>query len=353
MRWLKEQGFEVHYASAGEEEVLDSDKHFTIPFSRNPLKFGNIRAYRQLKQIIDTEKYDIIHTHTPVGSVITRLAAKAARKNGTRVIYTAHGFHFFKGAPLLNWLVYYPVEKWMSQYTDALVTINQEDFELARKSFFAKETFKINGVGVDLSRFKPASKREKKELRKEYDYDKDDFILICVAELNKNKNQSFLLTQLNDLREEMPNAKLILCGTGDLLDDYKKKLEMLGLTNIVKLMGYRHDIDKLLQMSDLCVASSRREGLGINLIEAMAVGLPIIASNNRGHREVVEHEVNGYLYPLADAEGFNKSVLSIYTQQGLAKRASEKSTLRAQDFSLQKAIDSMSVIYKLSEKSDG
>ena len=154
MRMLRKDGWEVHYASMGEEEILDADKSFTVSFTRNPFTISNIRAYKQLKQIIDRENYDIIHTHTPVGSVVTRLAARRARSRGTRVIYTAHGFHFFTGAPLLNWLIYYPVERLMARYTDTLITINDEDYKRAKRTFKTDVRY-VPGVGVDPEQFKP------------------------------------------------------------------------------------------------------------------------------------------------------------------------------------------------------
>lgn len=166
MRWFKEQGWEVHYASAGEEEVLDCDKHFSVCFNRTPWSIQNLAAYKQLKSIIDLEQYSLIHTHTPMGSVVTRLAARNLRKNGAKVIYTAHGFHFYSGAPLVNWLLYYPVEKFLAKDIDLLITINAEDYLRATNHFTKTSVEKIDGVGVDLSRFTPVDDARKQALRK-------------------------------------------------------------------------------------------------------------------------------------------------------------------------------------------
>lgn len=348
MQWLKEQGYEVHYASAGEEEVLGCDKHFTVSFARNPIKLNNIRAYKQLKDIIDTEKYDIMHTHTPMGSVITRLAARSTRRdNGTKVLYTAHGFHFFKGAPILNWLIYYPIEKWMSRYTDTLVTINQEDFGRAQEKFHAKNVLKINGVGVDLTKFKPISATLKNNLRKEYGFSKSDFILIYAAELNSNKNQDFLIRQIKEIQNNIPTVKLLLCGTGDLHDTYKRTISKLELDGTVMLMGYRKDMSKLFQISDISVASSIREGLGVNLIEAMATGLPVIASNNRGHRDIVQQNVHGYLYKINDAATFAQQLLSLYADRSLMTKIRKKNLVRANKYSLQNVMRNAPCIYDI------
>lgn len=344
MRLLKEQGNEVHYASAGEETVLDCDKHFTVSFARNPLKPDNLKAVRQLRAIIEKEKYDVIHTHTPMGSVVTRLAARGARrKYGTKVLYTAHGFHFFKGAPLLNWAIYYPIEKSLARYTDALITINKEDFNRAKSKFKTRVHY-ISGVGVDLERFKPVSKAKKNNLRKEHGYKPDDFILIYIAELNANKNQTFLIDQMKELRPSIPTIKLIFCGTGHLAEKYKDMVKNAGLDDCIKFLGYRTDVDKLLALSDVAVSSSIREGLGISLIEAMAVGLPLVASRNRGHIDVIAQESNGYLFD--SGEDFTRYSTEIYNDKDLRRQMGRKNVSDVSKYEVRVALDSMQRIYK-------
>ena len=210
MRMLRKDDWEVHYASMGEEEILDADKSFIVSFTRNPFTISNIRAYKQLKQIIDRENYDIIHTHTPVGSVVTRLAARRARKRGTRVIYTAHGFHFFTGAPLLNWLIYYPVERLMARHTDTLITINCEDYKRAKRAFKTDVRY-VPGVGVDPERFKPRlTKKQRNDLRRSLGLKPDDFVMIYPAELNKNKNQTMLIAAMEKLTATNPYIHLLI-----------------------------------------------------------------------------------------------------------------------------------------------
>lgn len=158
MRWCKEQGWIVDYASPADESVTECNHFYDIEMPRSPLKFFRIlKSIKELKKILNENQYDILHCHTPVGSVVARLAAKSLRKKGKiKVIYTAHGFHFYKGAPLLNWILYYPVEKILSNWTDILILINEEDYELAvKKHFKAKNIVKIDGVGVNLEKFKP------------------------------------------------------------------------------------------------------------------------------------------------------------------------------------------------------
>lgn len=340
---LSEQGYEVHYASMGEEEILDCDKSFVVPFTRSPFGLSNIKAYKQLKQIIDREHYDIIHTHTPMGSVVTRLAARAARKNGTKVIYTAHGFHFFKGAPLQNWLIYYPVERYMARHTDTLITINNEDYKRA-KSQFKTDVQYIPGVGVDLTRFYPVSAQAKQALRKEYGYSKSDFVLIYAAELNTNKNQSFLITQVGKLKLVIPDIKLILCGEGSRRDSYVDSIHKQGLGETVILAGYRNDINKLFQLSDICVASSIREGLGLNLVEAMSTGLPLVASNNRGHRDVIREKLD-VLYNIGDGDTFLNAIINFYSQNKQIAESIKRSADDYQKYALPKILTVMALVY--------
>ena len=345
MKWFKNRKWYVHYASAGEESVSDCDVHVTIPFTRSPLSFRNISAYFKLKKLIDREKYDIIHAHTPTGGAIARLAARRARKNGTRVMYTAHGFHFYKSAPLLNWLIYYPIEKSLSRLTDDLITINSEDYDIAHKKFHAKRVYKINGVGTDLKRFLPVSPTTKQALRETHNYSKDDFIIICVAELNKNKNQRFLLEAL--AQSSKTNWRLLLGGDGVLAKQYKQLVTEMRLTDQVEFLGYQRDLRQLYQLSDVIVSASIREGLGLGIIEGMACGIPAVCSNNRGHREIITNGKNGWLFDIADKDSFLTILDDLSRDKILAQEIAAQGLQRARDFSLKKSLATMQQIYTL------
>ncbi len=289
LKMFKEKGYEVHVASFGEEPIEYCDKHFNIPFARLPFKLQNYKAYKELKKIINDNDYEIIHCHTPVGGVLTRLAAKKARKKGTRVIYTAHGFHFYKGAPILNWIIYYPIEKYLAKYTDCLITINEEDYELAKKKFKAKEIEFVHGVGVDEKKFNfTMSDDEKEDLRKSLDLKKDDFVISYVAELSKRKNQGMLIRATSELinKEKIKNIKVLLVGADSLNNYYQQMARDLSVEDNIMFLGYRKDIPRLLRISDLYVSTSTQEGLPINLVEAAMCKLPIIATNCRGNRNV-------------------------------------------------------------------
>ncbi|QXJ38641.1 Putative glycosyltransferase EpsD [Parageobacillus caldoxylosilyticus] len=347
LKFFKELGWEVHVAAAGNMEIPYCDVKFNIPFKRSPFKLSNIIAYFQLKRCIDENKYDIIHCHTPVGGVLTRLASRKARRNGTKVLYTAHGFHFYEGAPLLNWIIYYPIEKCLARYTDCLITINEEDYKTALKgNFKAKSIERINGVGVDLSRFKPVDETTKRALRVKHSLNPNDFILVYAAELNSNKNQQLLIEIVAKLKKQIPNIRLLLAGSGPLEKKYITLVKKYGLEKHVNLLGYRNDVDELYQLSDIGVASSIREGFGINLVEAMACGKPVVATKNRGHREIVLDGENGFLInPDSPEEGI-QAILSIYKSQDIRQKMGEVSLERSKIFSVENAGIGLKQIYR-------
>lgn len=298
LKMLHDMGYEVHVATNGIEKFPYCDKKYTIPIERNPYKLKNLKAIKELKKIIDKENYDIIHCHTPMGSVITRLAARHARKNGTRVIYTAHGFHFYKGAPVINWLLFYPVEKYLAKYTDTLITINKEDYELAKSKFGrrCKDIEYVPGVGIDTKKFNIAmSGKEKLELRKKIGLKKNDFVLICVARLDKNKNQGFLIDIMKKIVSKNKNIHLLLVGPDEFNGKYQRETKRYKLENNIHFLGRREDVPQLLSISDIAVSASKREGLPVNIIEAICCNLPVIALKCRGIKELISNNKNGYI----------------------------------------------------------
>lgn len=322
LKWFKEEGYEVHVASNGNEPIEYCDKHYNLPFERFPLRKNNIKTYRELKKIINENKYEIIHCHTPVGGVLTRLAAKKARKKGTRVIYTAHGFHFYKEAPLLNWLIYYPIEKWLSRYTDCLITINKEDYELAKKKFRkCKQIELVHGVGLDTTKFDiKISNQALATLKDEISIKKDNIVLTYIAELNKNKNQQLLIKTIEQIVKEGDTRYiLLLVGDGKLKERYQKYVKKHKLENNIKILGKRNDIAKILKITDIYVASSLREGLPVNILEAMYMGLPIVATDNRGHRELIKNEENGYVIS-NDRDELKDKIIRIYENKKQFKK---------------------------------
>jgi glycosyltransferase involved in cell wall biosynthesis len=265
---------------------------YNIKFYRNIFSFKNITAYKQIKKLIANNNYELIHCHSPIGGVVTRLAAKKHRKNGTCVIYTVHGFHFYKGAPILNWLLYYPIEKWLSKYTDALITINHEDYDLAKQKMKAEKIYYIPGIGIDTEKFaNPATDLERK--RKELKIPSDATVLISIGELSKRKNHQAAIKAVNKIKSN--KLYYIICGEGKLESKLRNLCKKFKVENRVLFLGYRSDTVDLLHMSDIFIFPSLQEGLPVALMEAMAAGLPCVASKIRGNTDLIKHNKGGFL----------------------------------------------------------
>lgn len=346
IKWFKEQGYEVHVASNGTKNIPYVTKKFNIPFERDPFKFANYKAYKELKYIIENNDYVLIHCHTPVGSVITRLAAKNVCKTGTKIIYTAHGFHFYKGAPIKNWLLYYPIEKYFSKHTDCIITINDEDYITAKKKLKCKLVQKVNGVGVDLEKFTKQTDEIKKKLRKKYNYNDTDFILFFAGELNFNKHQDLLIKSIKEIKNEIPQIKLLLAGEGPLKNYYEKLSIKLGVKANIEFLGHRKDIENLLCISDIVVSSSRREGLPVNILEAMATGLPLVVTDCRGNRDLVINNVNGFVIKLDNVKDFANAIRILYELPDLRKKFGNESIKKVKKYSLNKVKSEYINIYE-------
>ena len=255
---------------------------YQIDTSRSPLNMGNIKAITQIKELVAKEKYDIVHCHTPVAAMCTRLACRKARKNGTKVFYTAHGFHFYKGAPLKNWMLYYPVEKICAHFTDVLITINQEDYALALKKMKAKRVKYVPGVGIDLSKFGQTTV-DKIVKRKELGIPEEATLLLSDGELNEKKNHETVIRAIKDM-----DVHYIIAGKGDLQEHLQNIIDGFGMTERVKLLGFRRDVAELYRAADIYVLPSIREGLNVSIMEAMASGLPVVCGQIRGNTDLID-----------------------------------------------------------------
>lgn len=320
---LHKYGCEVHVAARDNLEEKNGlkldfvEKVYNIPFARSPKSMDNIEAYRQLKKIINSGKYNIIHCNTPMGGIVTRLAARSARKNGTKVFYTAHGFHFYKGAPIKNWIVFYPIERLFSRFTDVLITITHEDYAFAKERFYCDVEY-IHGVGVNESRYHSVCKDEQLKIREEFGIKPEKRIILCVGELLPNKNQQMAIRMMQKVLDRIPEAELLIAGNGP----EKRKLEQLitdlGLGENVQMLGYCTCLEKYQRIIDVLVACSHREGLPLNLVEAMLSENPIVATTNRGHKELVKSGETGYL--VNDLESMSSRVIEILTDDALCSK---------------------------------
>lgn len=326
------------------------DEYYDIPFQRSPKDKQNIIAYKELKALLEKEHYDIVICNTPVVGVLTRLAAKQERKKGTKVVYIAHGFHFYKGAPKKYWFIY-PIEKILADYfTDLLVTINKEDYVRAKRHF--KTNVKhIYGIGVRTGRYNPASVEERSEYRKKENLKENDFVIICSKELMYDNDQSTLLRAVASLKNKLPVLKILLAGNGPDEQKLKSLASELGISDIVRLLGYRTDLEKVVPAADLVVSCSWREGMPLNIIEAMLSARPIVASHNRGHNELIQHEKTGYLFNIKDSEELSKYILKVYEDKEKAELFGRRAYKKAQKYTSDSVVKQIkTIIDELEEK---
>lgn len=347
LEWFKKNGYEVHVAARNDYENKEEctipfcDMLFDLPFERSPMKKNNLYVYKELKNIIDNNEYEIIHCHTPMGGALGRLAACNARKKGTKVIYTAHGFHFFKGAPLINWLAFYPVERWLARYTDVLITINKEDYEIAKK-FKVNRIEYVPGVGIDTDKFKNIEVN-RTEKRESLGVNEDDFMIISVGELNKNKNHQVIIRAISRLKNQ--EIKYVLCGQGPLENELRELAKELDVENQVKFLGFRRDVAELMNIADLFAFPSYREGLSLSLMEAMASGLPVLCSNIRGNTDLIEDGKGGFLVESTDIESIAKYISEMISDSGLRNECGRFNVNRIKNYSINNVLSKMKEIY--------
>ena len=348
---LHEQGVEVHVAAKdnlAEKNGLKLDfveKVFDVPFSRSPKSRDNLKALKQLKQIVNTENYDLVQCNTPMGGIITRIACKKARKKGTKVVYMAHGFHFCKGASKKAWMVFYPIEKHFAKKCDTLITITKEDYELASKKF-KTNVVHMHGVGVSEDRYHVVDESTFKILREKENLSQDDFVILCTGELNRNKNQSTLINAVNEIKDKIPNLKVLLAGNGPLQQELLEQVKEKGLEETIRFLGYRTDLEKVVPITDLIVSCSFREGLPLNIIEAMLCKKPVVASINRGHKELIVDGENGYLFTPTDYKTLSEKILTVYNGNAV-KDMGEKSYLKAKEYTVESIKEEIKEIYKI------
>lgn len=310
---LHSLGYEVHaaanFADANPRlDALDIIRHH-IDIQRSPFCLTNIKAFNQLKQLMKSEKFDAVHCHSPVGGVLARLAAKVV--GISPIIYTAHGFHFYKGAPLMNWLLYYPVERFLARFTDILITINKEDYQRAQQ-FKAGKVVYIPGIGVDTNKFN-VIRLDKNIKREELGIKNGTIVLLSIGEMIKRKNHETAIRALAKLKKE--NVVYLICGRGKLENYLKELAEKLGVGDKVKFLGFRNDIPEICKASDIFIFPSYQEGLPVAVMEAMAAGLPIICSNIRGNIDLIESGKGGFTVNPNDAEELARCMLQIINNE--------------------------------------
>ena len=345
----KKCGFEFYYAAnwdgATKEQIAEDEKKYGIKIvhidlDRSPYSTKNIKAYKQLVDLINKEKIDYIHCNTPVGGVLGRLAGEKCKVK--KIVYEAHGFHFYEGAPKKNWMIYYPVEKWLAKKTDAIITINNEDFERA-KTFKLKnngQVYYVPGVGMDLSQYNvPDTVREIK--RNELNLKDTDFALISMGDLIDRKNYKIAIEVVAKLNN--PHVHYFICGKGPEEVNLKKLAENLGVDKQVHFLGFRNDIKELLKASDTFLFTSKQEGLARSLMEAMASKIPCVVSKIRGNTELIVNNENGFL--CSGLDDYVNAINKIMQSPDLAYKFKEKSSKHLNNFSIEKVIDCLFDVY--------
>lgn len=319
---LQDMGFTVHYAANMNEPHYVSDREkinamgvitHHIEIARSPFLIkNNFKALRQILNIIEKFSINVIHCHTPVGGLLGRLGGRFSKEK-VIVIYTAHGFHFFKNAPLINNVFYYGAEKFLAKYTDILIVINSEDYAAGKKLKIKKNgsIYRIYGAGYDGKIFYPLNSEEKKQCRHNLGIDCKNYLMVSVGEINKNKNHKFVIDALIKMREQgkdISHIKYFICGDGFFMEKAKNYIMANSMENNVFLLGHRENIKEITGCADVFIFPSKREGLGIAAVEALAMGVPVIASRNRGTREYMINGKNGYLFDSEDAESLIDSI---------------------------------------------
>lgn len=350
IRLLQKRGCEVHvYARAEDQD--DSKKvlqnlnvvcHDT-PIQRHPLHIENWQSLRQLTRSFKKEKFQMVHVHTPVASILGRIAARKAFV--PFVVYTAHGFHFYKGAPWYYWLCYYTIERVMARYTDVLITINREDYQQAKRfPVKGRVTYIPGGVGLDV-RYYQGTREAKTTVRRELDIESDVFVVTCVAEFIPRKNQEQLIEAVQMMVERGCRIACLLVGEGGTEERLKEKVKRAGIDSHVHFLGSRHDIPNIVADSDVCVLVSRQEGLPRVLMEAMAGGKPVVATDIRGNRDLIRDGENGFLVPLGDAAATAEALMTLYEQPDLRKQMGQANDERVWQYDISRILNEMERVY--------
>lgn len=349
LKLFKDEGYEVHVATSGTKDIPYTDKKITVPFNVSGLSLTNLGAIRTIKffkELIDNENYEIIHANQTRAGFITRMAAVNSRKRGTRVIYTAHGFDFYNENSKASNTVALKLEKMLAKNTDTLITVNEEDYDVALDELDIEDICNIPSMGVDMSKLEyNMTIEEKNELRKDLVIDKDTFVILCVGDLCDRKNQEMGIRALNKVLKNYSNAILLLAGNDKLNGRYQGLASEYDIKNKVRFLGYREDIEKLMKISDMVLSCSKTEGMPIEIIEGLMCHIPVVATNCRGTREIVENNSNGFLVEINDDEKMAGAITAIISGQNIIEMFSRTDISNLDKYKLENVLDEMDSIY--------
>lgn len=342
----------MNYSNASKEDIKEEEKKYGIKmkhidFIRNPFDFRNIRAYKQLLSLMKQEKFDIVHCNTPIGGILGRICAKKAKV--PKVIYTAHGFHFYKGAPLINNLIYKNVERMLAKQTDLLITMNQEDYEAAQKFKLRKngKVMLVHGVGMDSKNYE-IENFNVPEYRKQIGVKEDDIVIISAGDLIKRKNYEIAIKAINECKKE--NIKYLICGTGPEESNLKSLAKELGINEQIQFLGYRNDIKELMNCSDIFLFTTKQEGMPRSMMEAMSAGLPCVASKIRGNVDLLEDKKGGFLNSVNKSEEFANSLLILANDKSKREKMGKFNKEAIKKFDTENVKKELLNIYKMIEE---
>lgn len=349
IKLLQSKGYSV-WVAAGYESGKDKEKYkkeleelnvmcVDVSFQRRPLSTSNVKAFKQLKRLANNKYFDLVHVHTPVAAFLTRLAFKGS---ACKVLYTAHGFHFYKGASRLNWNVFYPVEKVAQSWTDGLIVMNEEDKKSAERLGYDRErVFYVHGVGVEMPEPNLNNKQEA-EIREKLGLSEEQIVISFIAELNDNKNHHFLLRNWTEISKECPNAVLLIIGAGDL--EQKLKFDAKDLPNVL-FLGQRSDVPSLLSITHINTLLSKREGLPKSIMEAMANSIPCVGTDTRGIRDLIHNGESGFIVSHGDDERLQKAFTVLIQDDKLRRQMGSRSFELVQPFNLYNVVPEYEAIY--------
>ena len=347
LKYFKERGFEVHVAANGNEAPLYADYFHNIKMEKSIFSIDNLLAVRELRSLLKNGGFDALLLNTALAGAVGRLALLLSGKNNVKVIYTVHGYLFWKGCGLTKRLVYYLPEYFLRGLTDCIITMNDEDTATAKRLVKRTGTVeKVPGMGVDSSRFAPSSLEEKTKARTELSIPQRAFVLVYAAEFSGRKNHSELISAMSLIVKGIPDALLLLCGTGVTQDNIKRKVDRLELNEYVRFLGWQSHIEEIYKACDMAVSSSVSEGLPFNIVEAQFCAMPVVASDIRGHRDLIENGVTGWLYKPGDAVGLAKTVIGICLCRDKAIKQEQNASMGAARFSLRPAFEANTAIYE-------
>jgi Glycosyltransferase len=335
------ENFHLPYIHAFEEMGWKVDA-VALPVSKSFFSLKNLRAINYARKLLKDGDYDVISSHATLAGIVTRLAVllTGERRKHMKIFHTSHGYLFHDDHSLKKWAYLLP-EMICGKVTDVLMVMNHEDLEIAKKYNLCGKSNKIyyiNGMGIDLSKFQP--RRATAEQRAAFGIKEDDFVFVYAAEFSKRKNHELLLRGFAKTIEELKknssatNLKLVLAGDGALFDDMKSLAVRLGIESQVLFLGYTKNMSDLYPCCDVAVSTSRIEGLPFNIMEAMACGLPVIASDIKGHKELIEHGENGLLFESGDVEELVEHIIKIYKDPLSSAKFSETCSKKVVVFSM-------------------